>query len=47
MGSYYSDKICLISGTAHPKLSERIADKLDLPLCDAHVGRFPDGEIDI
>ena len=47
MGSYYSDKICLISGTAHPKLAERIAGKLDLPLCDAHVGRFPDGEIDI
>jgi ribose-phosphate pyrophosphokinase len=47
VGSYYSSKICLISGTAHPKLSERIADKLDLPLCDAHVGRFPDGEIDI
>ncbi len=47
MGSYYSDKICLISGTAHPKLAERIAGRLDLPLCDAHVGRFPDGEIDI
>jgi ribose-phosphate pyrophosphokinase len=47
VGSYYSDKICLISGTAHKKLSEGIAAQLDMPLCDAHVGRFPDGEIDI
>jgi len=47
VGSYYSDKVCLISGTAHKQLSEGIAADLDLPLCDAHVGRFPDGEIDI
>ena len=43
----YSDKIRLISGTAHPALAEGISQRLDVPLCDAHVGRFPDGEIDI
>ncbi len=43
----YSDRIRLISGTAHPVLSEAIAREMDIPLCDAHVGRFPDGEIDI
>ena len=43
----YSDNICLISGTAHPVLSEAVARAMDIPLCDAHIGRFPDGEIDI
>jgi ribose-phosphate pyrophosphokinase len=43
----FSDKITLISGRAHPQLSKDISKVLDLPLADAHVGRFPDGEIDI
>ncbi len=43
----YSDTIHLIAGTAHTKLAEGISQDLDLPLCNAHVGRFPDGEIDI
>ena len=40
-------EITLISGTAHRGLSEAIAKELDLPLANAHVGRFPDGEVDI
>ena len=47
MGSYYNDSIRLIAGTAHRALAEGIAGSMDLPLCDASVGRFPDGEIDI
>ncbi|MCZ6596020.1 MAG: ribose-phosphate pyrophosphokinase [Planctomycetota bacterium] len=43
----YSNKINLIAGTAHPELAKSIATRLDQPLCDAYVGRFPDGEIDI
>ena len=43
----YSDKILLIAGTAHTELARRISTELDIPLCAAHVGRFPDGEIDI
>jgi len=43
----YSEKITLISGQAHLQLSKDIATALDIPLADAHVGRFPDGEIDI
>ncbi len=39
--------LTLISGNAHPELARNIATNLDLPLADAHVGRFPDGEIDI
>ncbi len=42
-----SEKITLISGTAHRGLSEAIAESLDIPLANAHVGRFPDGEVDI
>ena len=43
----YSDRITLIAGTAHPDLARKISDEVDIPLCNAHVGRFPDGEIDI
>jgi ribose-phosphate pyrophosphokinase len=43
----YNDTIRLISGTAHPVLAEAVAREMGLVLCDAHVGRFPDGEIDI
>jgi ribose-phosphate pyrophosphokinase len=43
----YREGIRLISGTAHPVLSQAIAREMDMPLCDAIVGRFPDGEIDI
>ena len=39
--------LTLLSGSAHPDLSQRIASMLETPLCQAHVGRFPDGEIDV
>lgn len=44
---FTNDRIVLISGTAHPELSQAVSAALDLPLANAHVGRFPDGEIDI
>ena len=34
----------LISGTAHPHLAQDIANVMGLPLCDASVNTFPDGE---
>jgi ribose-phosphate pyrophosphokinase len=40
-------KMTLIAGTAHPELAENIAQELDMSLAEAHVGRFPDGEVDI
>ncbi|MDP6386730.1 MAG: ribose-phosphate pyrophosphokinase [Planctomycetota bacterium] len=40
-------KMTLIAGNAHPALAQNIAQELDMPLADAHVGRFPDGEVDI
>ena len=43
----YSEKITLISGNANRDLSEAIGKHLGIPLAKAHVGRFPDQEIDI
>jgi len=40
-------KMTLIAGNAHPELAQKIARELDMPLAEAHVGRFPDGEVDI
>ncbi|MCQ2365246.1 MAG: ribose-phosphate pyrophosphokinase [Akkermansia sp.] len=34
----------LISGTAHPELAKNIAKEMGLPLCEAQVNTFPDGE---
>ena len=42
-----NERIVLIAGTAHPELANAISGELDLPLANAYVGRFPDGEIDI
>jgi ribose-phosphate pyrophosphokinase len=37
----------LIGGSANPELSERISEKLDVPLTDPRLRRFPDGEINV
>ncbi len=42
-----NDRIVLISGTAHPALAQSISRELGVPLANAHIGRFPDGEIDM
>ena len=43
----HNDRIVLVAGTAHPELAAAVSRELDLPLANAHVGRFPDGEVDI
>ena len=35
----------VFSGKAHPALAREICGELGVPLGDAHVGRFPDGEV--
>ncbi|HEY8418063.1 MAG TPA: ribose-phosphate pyrophosphokinase [Limnochordales bacterium] len=40
-------KIKIFTGTAHPELAKEICDCLELPLGDAVVGRFRDGEINL
>ncbi len=39
--------IVIISGGAHRKLAKDICEYVGVELGDAHVGRFPDGEIDV
>ena len=34
----------LLTGTAHPQLAKAIADYIGVPLGDATVSSFPDGE---
>jgi ribose-phosphate pyrophosphokinase len=37
----------LIGGSANPELSQRISEKIDVPLTDPRLRRFPDGEINV
>ena len=37
----------LLTGTAHIDLAEKISQIIEHPLCQADVGRFPDGEVNI
>ena len=39
------ENIALISGTAHPRLSEQVSEILNIPLTDTLITRFSDGEI--
>ena len=42
-----ADRIVLIAGTAHAEFARSVSRAVDLPLANAHIGRFPDGEVDI
>ena len=42
----FSD-IVLIAGNSNKKLAQEVADCLAIPLCNANVGRFSDGEISV
>ncbi len=44
---YTTDRLVLMSGTAHKELAQAISAELGIPVANAHIGRFPDGEIDI
>lgn len=46
MSSPYGE-LRLLSGTANPELSERIAREIGIPLSPMQVTRFADGEIDV
>jgi ribose-phosphate pyrophosphokinase len=42
-----ANELVLISGSAHPEMSTRIADFLNTKLLEVEIGRFSDGEINI
>jgi ribose-phosphate pyrophosphokinase len=46
MSSPHGD-LLLLSGTANPELSERIAREINMPLAEMQVTRFADGEYDV
>ncbi len=46
MASQYGN-LCILSGTANPKLAQDIAKHLGVPLCDALVSRFNNGETQV
>jgi ribose-phosphate pyrophosphokinase len=41
------DNIMLIAGSGHPKLSAEISQLLNVPLAEASIARFADGEVNI
>jgi len=42
-----TDEIRVISGTGHEALARKISDYIGVPLCNATIGRFPDGETSV
>ena len=44
---YQFGDLMLLSGTANPELSEKIAREIDLPLASMEITRFTDGEFDV
>jgi len=47
MRETHARKMVVISGNAHPALAKAICNYLDIPLANAYVRRFPDGELDV
>ena len=45
--SWKTGALKILSGSANPALSQKICDILGVPLSEARVGRFADGEIDV
>lgn len=41
------DRLLIFSGTAHPQLTQKICEYLNISQGTVHIGRFPDKEIDI
>ena len=43
--SFPADNVCILTGNANPQLAKAIADRIGIPLCEAFVGQFNNGEI--
>jgi ribose-phosphate pyrophosphokinase len=41
------DKLQVFTGNANPELAKRVCSRLEIPLGDALVNRFPDGEVNV
>ena len=40
-----SHRVCVLHGSANPNLAQSVAKRLEVPVCQALVGRFSDGEV--
>ena len=45
--SFPADNVCILTGNANPQLAKAIADRIGIPLCEAFVGHFNNGEIQV
>ena len=41
------DNLCIMTGNANPDLAKKIASHIGVPLCDAYVGHFNNGETQV
>ena len=45
--SFETDNVCILTGNANPKLAKDIAARIGVPLCEAFVGHFNNGETQV
>ena len=45
--SFPTDNVCILTGNANPQLAKDIAERIGIPLCEAFVGQFNNGEIQV
>lgn len=45
--SFETDNVCILTGNANPKLAADIAERIGVPLCEAFVGHFNNGETQV
>ena len=45
--SFETDNVCILTGNANPKLAREISDRIGIQLCEAFVGHFNNGEIQV
>lgn len=41
------DSMVILSGSAHPELAKKVAAEIKVPLCNAQLSRFADGEVSV
>ena len=45
--SFETDNVCILTGNANPTLAADIAERIGVPLCEAFVGHFNNGETQV
>ena len=45
--SFETDNVCILTGNANPQLAADIAERIGVPLCEAFVGHFNNGETQV